>query len=123
MTKKILIVDDSETDFYLASQAVQKIGGFEILQATSGEQGVEIAKSQKPDVILMDVVMSPGISGFQATRAITHSDDTANIPVIMLTSKDQRSDRVWAEKQGAAGYINKPVDTEELATVLKDVLG
>lgn len=123
MSRTILIVDDSETDFYVASQAVKKLGGFEIIQAKCGEDGIAAAKKHKPDLILMDVVMSPGLSGFQTTRAITKDPDTANIPVVMLTSKDQRSDRVWAEKQGAMAYLSKPVDFEQLAATVKEILG
>jgi twitching motility two-component system response regulator PilH len=74
-----------------------------------------------PDVILMDVVM-PGINGFQATRQLTRDTQTRHIPVIIVSSKDQQTDRVWGERQGASGYLTKPVDEKTLISAVNGVL-
>ena len=81
--------------------------------AESGEVAVAKAKQEKPDLVLMDVVM-PGLNGFQATRALTKDEETKHIPVIMCTSKGQETDKVWGMRQGARDYITKPVDQDEL---------
>ena len=72
----------------------------------------------KPDLILMDVVM-PGLNGFQLTRSITRDPRFSNVPVIMCTSKNQETDRVWGMRQGARDYIVKPVDPTELMTKIQ----
>lgn len=87
--------------------------GYEVITADSGEQGVALAKSEKPDLVLMDVVM-PGLNGFQATRQLSRDPVTQKIPVIMCTTKDQETDRVWGMRQGAVEYVVKPVVAEEL---------
>ncbi len=106
--KTVLIIDDSPTERHILSQLL--IGaGYETVTADSGEEGIARAKQIKPDLVLMDVVM-PGINGFQATRALSKDDDTKDIPVIMCTTKDQETDRVWGMRQGAKDYVTKPVD-------------
>jgi len=92
--------------------------GFSVISASSGEQGVEAAKSQKPDLILMDVVM-PGMSGFEATRAISKNADTADIPIIICSSKDQETDKAWGLRQGARDYLVKPIDEKTLMSKLQ----
>lgn len=114
---RILIVDDSPTQLNALSKVLSK-HGYEIIAAEDGEIGVEKAISEKPDIILMDVVM-PKLNGFQATRQITKNPATRHIPVIMLTSKDQETDRVWAERQGASGYLTKPPNESELIVKIK----
>lgn len=109
---KILIVDDSPTQRQALINILQK-NNFETIIAEDGQQGVDMSRSEHPDLILMDVVM-PGLNGFQATRHITKHESTQNIPVIMLTSKDQETDRVWAERQGASDYIIKPAEEKDL---------
>lgn len=110
--KTILIVDDSPTERHLLSEMLTG-GGFTLTTAASGEEAVERAKKEQPDLILMDVVM-PGMNGFQATRALSKDDATKAIPVIMCTSKTQETDRVWGMRQGAKDYIMKPVVRETL---------
>jgi len=117
---RILIVDDSPTQLNGLSKILVK-QGFDIITAEDGAQGVEKATSEKPDIVLMDVVM-PNLNGFQATRQITKNPDTSHIPVIMLTSKDQETDRVWAERQGARDYITKPPNEKDLLTKIKALL-
>ena len=117
---KVLIVDDSPTEVHVLQIMLTK-NGHEVVVATSGEDGVEIAKKEKPDLILMDVVM-PGMNGFQATRQISKDERTASIPVIMVTTKDQETDKVWAMRQGAKDYIVKPVQEKALIEHVNMVL-
>ena len=105
--KKVLIVDDSATDTHLMSEMLKK-NGYTVVTATSGEEGIAKAKQERPDLILMDIVM-PGMSGFEATRAITKDPDTATIPVIVCSTKGQETDKAWGLRQGARDYIVKPV--------------
>jgi twitching motility two-component system response regulator PilH len=109
---KILIVDDSPTERFFLTDVLRK-QGYDVITAESGEQGVAVAKQEKPDLILMDVVM-PGLNGFQATRQLSRNPETEAIPVIMCTTKGQETDRVWGMRQGAVDYLVKPVVAEEL---------
>jgi twitching motility two-component system response regulator PilH len=118
---RILIVDDSPTEIHVLKTMLEK-NGFETLAANSGEQGVEMAKTEKPDLILMDIVM-PGLNGFQATRQLTKGDDTSSIPVIIVTTKDQKTDEVWGLRQGAKDYITKPAQEADLVSKINSVLG
>ncbi len=108
----ILVVDDSPTETHIISIALEK-QGHKISVAVDGNDGVEKATQLMPDLILMDVVM-PELNGFQATRQLNKQQSTSNIPVIMVTTKDQKTDKMWAERQGAKGYITKPFVEDEL---------
>jgi len=110
--KKVLIVDDSPTERYFLSDILIK-NGFSVSTAESGEEALTKIKADKPQLILMDVVM-PGQNGFQITRAITRDPATQDVPVIMCTSKGQETDRIWGLRQGARDYVVKPVDPQEL---------
>ena len=110
--KRILVVDDSATERHVLGELLSK-NGFEVSFAENGEQGVEQARLTKPDLVIMDVVM-PGMNGFQATRAITKEPETQHIPVIICTTKDQETDKVWGVRQGAKDYVVKPIDAAEL---------
>jgi twitching motility two-component system response regulator PilH len=110
--KKILVVDDSPTERHFMVELLTK-NGFSVVTAENGEDGVAKAKIEIPDLILMDVVM-PGLNGFQATRTLTREDTTKNIPVILCTSKNQETDKIWGLRQGAIDYLVKPVNPEEL---------
>ena len=110
--KRIMVVDDSPTERHVLNEFLTR-KGFEVIIAENGEQAIEKAKTELPDLILMDVVM-PGINGYQATRTITRNDSTRDIPVIMCTSKDLPTDRIWGMRQGALDYMVKPVNLEEL---------
>lgn len=105
---RILIVDDSPTETYRFREILEKHGHV-VIEATNGADGVAVARAEQPDLVLMDVVM-PGLNGFQATRQLTKGEDTAHIPVIIVTTKDQETDRVWGKRQGARDYLTKPVD-------------
>jgi twitching motility two-component system response regulator PilH len=117
---KILIVDDSPTELHVLAKILQQ-AGHEALTAADGEAGIAVAKAHGPDAILMDVVM-PGINGFQATRKLSRDPKTQHIPVVMVTTKDQDTDREWGLRQGAKGYLIKPVDGRELLQKLTELL-
>ena len=118
--KTILVVDDSKTDFLYVKNILDH-GGYKVEYAPSGKDGIEAAKRIKPDCILMDVVM-PEMNGFQATRAISRAPETAAIPVLILSSKSQETDRVWAERQGAIDYVVKPANPKLLLSKLRSLL-
>lgn len=117
---QILIVDDSPTEAHILKGMLEK-NGFEIETAENGTEGIERAKELKPDLILMDVVM-PGLNGFQATRQLTKSAETADIPVIIVTTKDQETDRVWGLRQGAKDFLTKPVVEKNLMEKINAIL-
>lgn len=110
--QKILIVDDSPTERYFLTDILVK-NGFSVSTAENGEDALLKIKADKPQLILMDVVM-PGQNGFQITRAISRDPETQDIPVIMCTSKNQETDRIWGLRQGARDYLVKPIDPQEL---------
>lgn len=109
---KVLVVDDSPTERHFLGELLSK-QGYQVVMAESGEEAMSKAKQLKPDLILMDVVM-PGLNGFQATRQIARAPETAHIPIFMCTTKDQETDKIWGVRQGAKGYLVKPVDADEL---------
>ncbi len=115
--KKVLIVDDSQTELYFLSELLTR-HGITVSTAQNAEDTMKQLALEIPDLILMDVVM-PGQNGFQLTRAITKTPQYANIPVIMCTSKNQETDRVWAMRQGARDYVTKPVDSALLLAKIK----
>jgi twitching motility two-component system response regulator PilH len=117
---RILIVDDSPTETYRFKEILERYG-HGVLEAPNGADGVAMAKAELPDLVLMDVVM-PGINGFQATRQITKSPETAHIPVVIVTTKDQETDRVWGKRQGAKDYLTKPVDEALLMQVIANLI-
>lgn len=110
--QKILLVDDSKTELHHLSELLGK-RGFEVRTAENGEDAMKRLAEETPDLILMDVVM-PGQNGFQLTRAITRDPRYADVPVIMCTSKNQETDKVWGMRQGARDYVVKPVNQKEL---------
>ena len=116
---RILIVDDSPSQLLGIQRIVEKLG-HQILPATDGAAGVETAKAELPDLVLMDVVM-PNLNGFQATRTLARDEATRHIPVILVTTKDQDTDRMWGMRQGAKAYITKPFSEDELSEVLERV--
>lgn len=117
---RILIVDDSPTETFRFREILTK-HGYEVLEATNGADGVTMAQAELPDLVLMDVVM-PGVNGFQATRQIARGDTTKHIPVVIVSTKDQATDRVWGKRQGARDYLTKPVDENKLIEVIQQYL-
>src|SRR3954471_16294158 len=110
--QKILIVDDSKTELHHLSELLGK-RGYTVRTAENGEEALRRLAEDKPDLILMDVVM-PGQNGFQLTRTITRDPRWSDVPVIMCTSKNQETDKVWGMRQGARDYVVKPVVADEL---------
>ncbi len=118
--KKILIVDDSPTELKLITD-VFSTPEYNIVTAADGEAGVEKAMSEQPELIVLDVVM-PKMNGFQACRKIKSTPELKDTPVILLTSKNQKSDEFWGKKQGADVYLTKPFDVDELLAAANGLL-
>ena len=118
---KILIVDDSPSQLLGIQRIVEKLG-HESITAEDGAAGVEVAKRELPDMVLMDVVM-PNLNGFQATRTLSRDATTKHIPVILVTTKDQDTDRMWGMRQGARAYLTKPFSESDLSDVIGRLLG
>ena len=110
--KTVLVVDDSPTERHVLVELLTR-NGYQVITAENGEEGVEKAKRELPDLILMDVVM-PGLNGYQATRTLTRDEVTKHIPIIVCTSKGQETDKIWGLRQGALDYIVKPVNGADL---------
>ena len=117
----ILIIDDSPTELHVFKSMLLN-NDIEVSVASNGEEGIEKAIETKPDCILMDVVM-PGKNGFQATRDLSRNPATSTIPVIIITTKDQETDKIWGMRQGARDYIVKPADEQDLIDRINKVLG
>ncbi len=116
----VLIADDSPTEVYVLQKILEK-NGHKVAVATDGEQAVAMAHDLLPQLILMDVVM-PGLNGFQATRRLTKDSATMHIPIIIVSSKHQETDRMWGMRQGARGYLGKPVSEEELMMQINELM-
>lgn len=116
----ILIIDDSPTEVHVFKTILEK-HQIEVSVATTGEEGIAKAIETLPDCILMDVVM-PGKNGFQATRDLSRNPATANIPVIIITTKDQETDKIWGMRQGAKDYIVKPAKEADLIQRINNLL-
>ena len=118
--QKILLVDDSKTELHHLSEVLGK-RGFAVRTAENAEEAFRRLEEAKPDLILMDVVM-PETNGFQATRKITKDPETSHIPVIMVSTKSQVTDRMWGMRQGASEYLTKPVAEADLVAAIQKVL-
>ncbi|MDQ9169290.1 response regulator [Oxalobacteraceae bacterium R-40] len=110
--KRILIADDSATIRHFLIETLAK-AGYEVSTVQTGEDAVRVSEEELPDLVIMDIVM-PGMNGYQATRAINRNEATKHIPVLILTSKDMETDRIWAMRQGAKEFITKPIDPNTL---------
>jgi twitching motility two-component system response regulator PilH len=116
----VLIIDDSPTEVHVFKTILEK-NQIQVSIASNGEDGIEKALEVKPDLILMDVVM-PGKNGFQATRDLSRNPATANIPVIIITTKDQETDKIWGMRQGAKDYLVKPAKEKALIASINKIL-
>ncbi|HRO62134.1 MAG TPA: response regulator [Burkholderiaceae bacterium] len=112
MSLKILVVDDSPTERWFLADLIAK-GGYQVTTAANGEEALEMVRSNPPSLIVLDVVM-PGQSGFQLTRTLARDPDTQSIPIILCSSKNSETDRIWGLRQGASAYLTKPVRREQL---------
>ncbi|WP_210541958.1 PleD family two-component system response regulator [Rhodoferax sp. PAMC 29310] len=115
--QNVLVVDDSKTELMYLTNLLQK-NGMSVRTAQGADEALRRLTEQKPDLILMDIVM-PGQNGFQLTRSINRNPEYTDIPIIICTSKNLETDRVWGMRQGAKDYITKPVDAAELMTKIK----
>ncbi|MBN1383514.1 MAG: response regulator [Elusimicrobia bacterium] len=118
--KKILVVEDNEKNMYLISFLLEK-NNYEVIKATRGEEGVEIALKEKPDLVLMDIQL-PGIDGLEATKKIRTSQSGREIPIIAVTSYAMSGDREKLIKGGCTGYIEKPINIEAFLLEIKKYL-
>lgn len=116
----IMIVDDSPTEVHVLKTTLEK-HGFDTVSAADGSECISLAREMRPDLILMDVVM-PGVNGYQATRTLTRDPLTKSIPVVMITTKSQETDRIWGMRQGAVDYLVKPVSEAVLIAKANEVL-
>lgn len=116
---KVLIVDDSPTDLHLISGFLMN-NGYTAVTASSAEEAMQKVQSEKPDLVLMDVVM-PGMNGYEATRALSKNPDTASIPVLIVSSKGQDTDKIWGMRQGAKDYLVKPIDEKTLIDKIRSI--
>ena len=115
----ILIIDDSPTDVRVFTTLLER-AGHQVVAVGSAEEGIERARAELPDLIIMDVIM-PGMNGFQATRTLTRDPVTAAVPIVMITTKSMETDRVWGLRQGARAFITKPVNEKELLACINDL--
>jgi twitching motility two-component system response regulator PilH len=116
----ILIADDSPTEIFIVKKMLEK-HRHQVITAEDGLQAIEQALSKKPDLIIMDVVM-PNLNGFQATRRLSKDPATLGIPIIIVSSKNQETDKVWGFRQGAKGYLCKPVNEDQLLTEINTLI-
>jgi twitching motility two-component system response regulator PilH len=108
----ILIIDDSPTEVHVMQKALEK-HGYRTAAAADGAEGIRLAREMSPDLIFMDIVM-PGMNGYQATRTLASDPRTSAIPIVMVTTKGQETDRIWGLRQGAIDYMVKPVSPDQL---------
>ncbi len=108
----ILIIDDSPTDVKIFSGALER-AGHKVSAAATAEAGIAAAQKEQPDLVLMDVIM-PGMNGFQATRSLTKDPSTSAIPVVIVTTKNMETDRMWGLRQGAKDVLVKPISEKDL---------
>lgn len=118
---KVLIVDDSPADVRELTELLTR-RGHAVIPAGDAKAGMQAARDHQPNLVLMDIVM-PGISGFQATRQLTQATATSHIPIILVSSKDHEVDRIWGRRQGARGYVTKPVREADLYAAIDSAVG
>ena len=114
----IVVIDDSPTEVYVLQTMLER-NGHQVSVAKNAEEGIALVKQAQPNAVLMDVVM-PGMNGFQATRELNKNPETSHIPVIIVTTKDQQTDKIWGMRQGAKDYLVKPVNEADLMGILGD---
>jgi DNA-binding response OmpR family regulator len=121
MMEKILIVDDEEDFCYFVKRNLEAISNYEIITATKGRKGIQIARKEKPDLILLDIMM-PGINGFEVLKRLKGNEKTRKIPIIMLTAKDEDDSIIRALGSFCDDYIVKPIENVVLKGKIHKVL-
>ncbi|KOR28809.1 chemotaxis protein CheY [Achromatium sp. WMS3] len=116
---KVLVCDDSNTDLTNLKTIVEG-AGYTVITASSGVEALSCAKAEQPDVILLDIIM-PEMDGFEACRKLTNDPETKHIPIVFVTSKSQKADRVWGQMQGAKDLISKPCAEDQVLAKLKEL--
>ena len=117
---RILLIEDSPTESAVMTQLLER-NGHEVIASGSAEDGIETCRRERPDLVLMDVVL-PGMNGFQATRALSRDADTKQIPVLIVSTKGMETDKAWGLRQGARDYIVKPPREEDLVARINALL-
>lgn len=115
---KVLVVDDSPVELAHLKRILEG-AGYSVITASDGEEAYKTAKEARPDLILMDVVME-GTDGYEACRQITGDHEIGKIPVIFVTSKNQKADEVWAQLQGGIALIPKPINEELILKTIRE---
>ncbi|WP_240126791.1 response regulator transcription factor [Thermomonas alba] len=118
---RILLIEDSPTETAVMTQLLER-NGHQVIASASAEDGIAICRREKPDLVLMDVIL-PGMNGFQATRTLTRDAETAHIPILIVSTKGQDTDRVWGLRQGAKDYITKPPRESDLVARINALIG
>lgn len=118
--KKILVIDDDERQLRL-TEAILKPNGYDVAVLTTGKNAVDFARSQEPDLILLDIMM-PEVDGYTVLNSLKKDSMTKEIPVVMVTAVGYELNKKLADRLGAAGYITKPVDLHGLLDVVKSTL-
>ena len=114
---KVLVVDDSPAELSNIKDIVANTGCI-VLSASNGQEAVEIAKKEAPDIIFMDIIM-PDMDGYEATRRLSNDSATRDIPIVFVSSKTQKADKLWAQMQGGKGYVTKPYTAEKIIELIK----
>lgn len=115
--RKVLVVDDSPTDLANIKSIVDEAGCI-VVTATNGKEAIEKAKAEKPDLVFMDIIM-PDMDGYAACRLLNNEDETKDIPIVFVTSKNQKADRLWAQMQGGKAFVTKPYAADAIIDQLK----
>lgn len=115
----VLVIEDTLSQLELINHYLRE-GGYNVIQAITAKEGLNMAIEQKPDLIITDVVM-PGMSGFELCRSLKRHPETENVPIIICSSKSQEIDRLWGMRQGADAYITKPFTREQLLRTIRSV--
>ena len=117
----ILIADDSPTEVFILKKILEK-HKHQVIVAEDGQKAIALTHSKRPNLIVMDVIM-PNLNGFQTTRNLSKDPSTSNIPIVIVSSKDQASDKLWGLRQGAKGYLGKPITEALLMAEVNKILG
>ncbi len=121
MKKKVLVIDDEKDFCYFVKKNLEAISNYKIITVTKGRKGIQIARKEKPDLILLDIMM-PGMDGFEVLKRLKRNEKTMNIPVIMLTAKDEDDSKIKALGSFCNDYIVKPVENVVLKGKIHKVL-